>query len=195
MNNFKKRISKVKNIIKPYIDALGFENDRQMRNDIKATANNELNVSVFRVCRNQADRNDITQEMKKYLIGKMYRAIINMDKNLISNYKLFLHYNGHSSYRNGLEIADALGKEFNISGASVVKYDLYARSIDDINIKQSVSAADILSGVDKISIENTIKLSKMTDDDINYLKMLFGKQFYKLTGYMCIKGSAAQDTF
>lgn len=187
MSSYRERMSKVISEIRPYIIASKSENDMRIRNDIYATTYKDFDVSVLQICRHQVIRKDITSEMRKYLLGKIYRATLNLNKNRHPDYKFFMWQDKPDSYKTCQEIADNLGREFNISGASIAKYDLYARSIDILHKSNVIPAVNILSEIENIPVENTIKLSKMSDDDVRYLKMLFDKQFYKMAGYVCIK--------
>lgn len=189
MSSYQEHMLKVISELRPYIVASNSENDMRIRNDIYATAYKDFDESVLQICRHQVIRKDITSEMRKYLLGKIYRAMLNLNKNRHPDYKFFMWQDKPDSYRTCQEIADNLGKEFKISGASISKYDLYARSIDILYKSKVIPAVNILSEIEIIPVENTIKLSKMSDDDIRYLKMLFEKQFYKMAGYMCIKST------
>lgn len=181
MSKFSNRKTEITERLKPLFITFNLENDKYLLGDIGSSLYNSIENAVILICRHQIQSLYIFPEVKKYLIGKIYRA--ELIKNKITPK---LNYN-----QNCQSIAKSIGKEYGLSGASVIKYDLFSRAIDRLEKGNVISVNNILRGVEKISVENIIQLSKMQDEDIEYLKFLFKENFYKLSGYIVAKN----DTF
>lgn len=132
--------------------------------------------AVTWICANQLGRRNISDETKKYLIGKKYETEkiigaknargINQHtatKEEISQAKKFGYIPSHN--RTALE----MGKEYNISHNTVYKYGIYAKTLDIIFEKCPEIAKKILSGSIKISHDNLINLSKLSAAELNSL--------------------------
>jgi hypothetical protein len=123
--------------------------------------------SITWICATQLGRRNISEETKRYLIGKRYEmekilgkmnpsgknqykfnniAILSEDKAIIKKYT-------HKT-------AEKLGAEYHISPKTIRKYAAYAKSIDNIAKKEPELIAEVLNGQIKISQYNIKKLSK-----------------------------------
>lgn len=174
-----------------------FKNDKQFVYNINLTLQKSIYEAVILVCEHQLKRIDITSELKKYFIGKMYRAKIIINKQNHYNHSFSVWCNTNSkqpdSYQNSRNILNSIGNKYGVSGSSVCKYDMYARAVDRLADMHSISVLDILYGKIKIPIENIVMLSRMSDKDIEYLKLLFGDNFYRLSGYIFIKNEKNEN--
>lgn len=190
MSKYVERKTQIIKLIKPYIDAFNLENDTHLYRDIGHSLYKDIDEALILICKHQLNRTDITSEMKKYLLGKIYRTELEKNKRTVLNGRYPWTY---SSRSNCHDIADDIGKEYNMSGASILKYDLYTRAIDKLAGSTAISVTNILSGTEKIPAEKVLLLSKMTDADIEYLKVLFNENFYKLAGYIFINNKTIQN--
>lgn len=174
-----------------------FKSDKQFVYDVNLTLQKSIYESVALVCEHQLKRIDITSELKKYFIGKMYRAKIMLNKQNHCNYSFPEWCNSNSkqpdSYQSSRDILNNIGNKYEVSGSSVCKYDSYSRAIDKLTGMNSISVSDILYGKIKIPIENIVMLSRMSDKDIEYLKILFCENFYKLSGYIFISNEKDEN--
>lgn len=183
MSRLIERKEAIVKLLKPYIYAFNLENNRHLHNDINSTLYKSIEEAIILLCENQLKMRSHFYEAKKYLIGKIYRAKLVINKKEHSECKSPWQTLKDDSYQNCQGIAYNVGKKYSVSGSSVIKYDLFARSIDILSNGTSISVNRILRGIEKIPGENIIQLSKMEDKDINYLKFLFSEKFFKLAGY------------
>ncbi len=177
MSKFNNRKTEIIERLKPLFITFNLENDKYLLGDIGSSLYNSIENAIILICRHQIQSLYVFPEIKKYLIGKIYRAELIKDKIMPK-----LNYS-----QNCQSIAESIGKEYGLSGASVMKYDLFSRAIDRLEKGTVISVNNILRGVERISVENIIKLSNMQDEDIKYLKFLFKENFYKLSGYTIAK--------
>lgn len=174
-----------------------FKSDKQFVYDVNLTLQKSIYETATLVCEHQLKRIDLTAELKKYFIGKMYRAKFMLNKH---NYRDFSFYDRCNSnikqpdfYQSSSNILNSIGNKYEVSGSSVCKYDSYSQAIDKLTDMNSISVSDILYGKIKIPIENVVMLSRMSDRDIEYLKFLFGENFYKLSGYIFIRNEKDEN--
>ena len=122
------------------------------------------------ICANQLGRRNISEETRKFLIGKQYDAVRVVSR--IRNPNGFNQYSERkdenraggddSRHRSAAEIAQAN----NIARGTVEKYTIYARALDTIAEKDPEIAQKILSGQYKIAHKNVVELSKLSPADI-----------------------------
>jgi hypothetical protein len=125
------------------------------------------------ICSNQLCTKNISDETKKYLIGKRYDA----EKTIVAKYPIGSNPYSEKEFstmllndeNNSNTTALQLGKEYNISQNTIYKYGVYARTIDIISEKDTDIARKILSGKLKISHENLIELSRLPKENIKNL--------------------------
>lgn len=195
MNNFIERKKEIINSLKAFMLASESENDIYLKRDIESTLHKSTDEAILLICKHQVKRNDISPEMKKYLIGKIYRAELIINKRNHPIYQFPWTHERPLSYKSSQDIAECIGEEYNVSSAAIIKYDLYTRAIDILTDRKSISVVDVLRGIKKIPAENIVQLSKMSDEDIEYLKILFNGNFYKMSGYISINDKKSQKDF
>lgn len=186
MSRFIERKEAIVKLLKPYIYAFNLENNRHLHNDINSTLYKSIEEAIILLCENQLKMRSHFYEAKKYLIGKIYRAKLVINKKEHSECKSPWQTLKDDSYQNCQDIAYSVGKEYGVSGASVIKYDLFTRAVDILSNRKSVAVNNLMRGIEKIPGESIIHLSKMKDKDISYLKFLFSDKFFKLAGYITI---------
>ena len=107
------------------------------------------------LCYTQLQRNDLTIEYRKYLIGEWFffeeqkKTITSPGK---SNAKSFIAYK--------------IGEQINLAGGTVLKYNVYALAMNIIFEQSKDLALRILTGKTKVSHENIIELSRLTPDEL-----------------------------
>lgn len=183
MNKFLARKTEMKQCLKAFTIAFDLE-DEMFQQDILVSLNQNIDEAIFEFCCNRISKGNITSETRKYLLGKMYQAGLRASRSpkIVSILKKVSKIPIYSFYAK--DIAMYIGKIYDISAPSVCIYDRYARAADILADKPSISISDILRGKEKISVYYIIKLSKMSNDNIQYLQKLFHKNFYKMAGYI-----------
>ena len=125
---------------------------------------------IIWICSNQLGRRNISDETRKYLIGKRYQneKIIGGRNTTGSNQYTANHTDGDAEMPNDdrFRTATKLAEEYHLSQVTVQKYGMYSRALDVIGEVEPSLVPRILSGSIKISHENVVALSKLNDDEI-----------------------------
>ncbi len=125
------------------------------------------------ICANQLGRRNISEETRRFLIGKRYEA-----EKSISWQRNPSGVNQHSQQQDSAQrtvsveedLSDAvranktsvkLGQEYNLSRPTVIKYGQYARAIEIISEVDPVISEEILAGNIKLSQNSVIDLAKL----------------------------------
>ena len=136
--------------------------------------------AVAWICANQLGRRNITEESRRYLIGKRYRMeqIIGahnavgtnqFTRKVVSSQKL----NEPLFEETASRTCERLGKEYRISTATVSRYGLFANAIDSLSRVDPEIVPKILSGQIKFSQENILELSRLSSSDIRRVSANF----------------------
>lgn len=135
------------------------------------------------VCKQELERNNLTVERKKYLIGKRFEFRLAMlaEKNSLS------HIDEESESSKKYIIASNIGKDYDIHQVTVYKYMTYAKAIDELIKKDQLTAKRILLGDLRMSHVNVLELAKLPKEDIHSLKDLLHKENQKHISYADIK--------
>ena len=125
------------------------------------------------ICANQLGRRNITDERRKYLIGKRYE----MEK-ILGAHNAF-GTNQHKGNevkpqmwveptfdKNASLTSKRLGEEYRISHSTIERYSVFARALDTLSEVVPEFVPKILSGQIKIVRENIVKLSQLSPQDI-----------------------------
>jgi len=125
------------------------------------------------ICANQLGRRNLTDESRRYLIGKRYKMeqIIGAHNAVGTNQytrkevrpKMLPEPHFEES---ACRTRYRLGKEYRISHATVEKYRIYADAIDTLSRVEPELKPKILSGQIKISQDNTLELSRLPPSDV-----------------------------
>ena len=125
------------------------------------------------ICANQLGRRNISEETRRYLIGKQYETtkIASRVKNPMGNNQYFRSGSGiidHGSgqYSTKRRTADEIAQANRIAAGTVEKYAVYSRAVDTIAEKDPEIVPKILSGQYKIAHNSIVELSKLSSDDI-----------------------------
>ena len=111
-----------------------------------------MDAAIF-ICSKQLKRNVLTNEYKKYLIGSL------------------LHYSmvkqgDVSKSESKTDISNEIGKEYFISGGTVQKYNQFSEAVNYIFEASDEMGRRILLNKTRISHENTIELSRLSNEEI-----------------------------
>ncbi len=127
------------------------------------------------ICVNQIGRRNISEETRKYLIGKRYES-----EKVVG----VLNTNGKNQHTTSDEVAPEMwaqpavrgnvkrtsgkiGDEYHLSHSTVEKYGSYSRAIDTLAKKNEELVPKILSGQTKVSHDNVVELSKLPARELN----------------------------
>lgn len=129
------------------------------------------------ICANQLGRRNISEETRRYLIGKRYEiekilgARNSSGKNQHSQKEVSgkIYHKPQTQIRKGLT-AEKIAKEYHLAEATVRKYGNYSKSIDELAKKEPELISDVLTGKIKISQKNISKLSKQPPQVMNNVK-------------------------
>ena len=126
------------------------------------------------ICKNQLGRRNISEETRRYLIGRQYESekIVQRVKNPLgknqyvaddttSSHKV-RYKESPSRHKTAQRIAD----ENHVTHTTVQKYALFTKAIDEISQKEPELARKILSGNYKIAHQNIIELSLLPADEL-----------------------------
>lgn len=142
----------------------------------KIEFNNREEVIAW-ICTNQLGRRNITEETRRYLIGKRYeiekkigaKNILGKNQHNEKEVSAKIYHKPQIQEERGLT-AERIGKEYNISQGTVRKYADYAKSIDTLAKEDPELISDILTGKIKISQDNISKLAKQSSKVVNNAK-------------------------
>ena len=129
------------------------------------------------VCRRILLRNDLTDEYRKYYIGKLFLSkYASAEEQGITKEQYLAR--GENIPRDTpvytrQDISNEIGKAYNISNTTIYTSRQYAAAIDTLKDKEKDIAISILSGNARISIENVVKLSALTPEELKYIKPHF----------------------
>lgn len=127
----------------------------------------------YQICCEQLKRDDLTREMRKYLIGRAYQAEVEKNTNsyIRSNEMKDSKSNPFVPPKayNKQEISHEVGHTFHISSGTVLKYDIYAQIIDKLREKDSDLSKKILFGKVRVSHENMVELNRLLAYEVKTL--------------------------
>ena len=129
------------------------------------------------ICANQLGRRNISDETRRYLIGKRYEA-----EKIIAGRR---NYSGWNQYRKREQSEDLpyevispdeqqekirtsqrIGEEYHLAHGTVEKYGTYSKAVDLVAKKDPTMLPRILSGRYKISHDNVVALSRMSAPEV-----------------------------
>lgn len=128
------------------------------------------------ICRNQLGRRNISEETRKYLIGKRYESekIVGTHNSNGSNQhgkkgESTKQLSQPQKKRSNSKTAYRLGSEYHISHTTVNKYGTYARALDKLTQKEVNIVPKILSGQVKISHDHVLELSTLSEPEASLM--------------------------
>lgn len=120
------------------------------------------------ICKNQLGRRNISDETRKYLIGRQYESEKKLIRNPSGNNQYFSEEQSNKPNKKHVT-ANRIAKENNLAFTTVQKYSQFATAVDNIHKRAPKVAEQILNGQYKISHGNIIQLSNMPDMDLEKL--------------------------
>ena len=126
--------------------------------------------AIIWVCKNQINREDISEPMKKYLIGKRCltestlgaHEAVRLKQRKVKNIKDTMRV---SKYEASIsEIRKQLGAEYYMSMSTIRKYEQYSLMIDKIAFMYPKFISDHLAGKLKLSLQYLEQLALLPDD-------------------------------
>ena len=133
------------------------------------------------ICANQLGRRNLTEESRKYLIGKQYESEKAVSRKKNSN-------QGHSTTsieptKTRMKTGARIAEENHISHGTVEKYAIYSRAIEKIQKTEPQIAVKILSGKYKISHNGVIALSHRSSKELQELNLRLERNQSPFTKY------------
>jgi len=147
------------------------------------------------VCTNHLLRPNITDEARRYLLGKRYemeKILRTTTKNIESHQDRKNEVNStlliepvfeKSSYYT----SEWLAKEYHISHSTIEKYGIFASALDALSIVLPTFALKILYGQVKISHEHIVELSRLSPHDVSILSKYISDDTMTRIGYSEIR--------
>lgn len=145
--------------------------------------------AVAWICANQLGRRNITNATRKYLIGKRYETEkiigahnvkgINQHSKKEARCKMLTEPRFEDT---ALRTREKLGREYHVSDATVYKYGIYAQAMDSLSQVTPELVSRILSGKVKVSHENIVELTRLSDQSVMRLGKLLSKDEAKFNG-------------
>lgn len=151
---------------------------------------NSYEEAISWICSKQLSRSNISEETRKYLLGKKYEA----EKNIGISNAAGCNQNSRKAAEPILwgqefmqgkknKTAERLGNEYHISHSTISKYGRYARALDTIAKREPEIANKILSGQIKLSHESVIALSIHPHTDMSKLNQHLSDISLDFVGY------------
>lgn len=127
------------------------------------------------ICKNQLGRRNISEETRKYLIGKQYESEKRLIRNPYGNNQYITNEMIDEKDKHKHKTAIKIAKENNIAPTTVQKYSQYSCALEKIQHKAPAVAEKILNGMCKVSHENLIQMANMNDDELVRLNECLSK--------------------
>ena len=118
------------------------------------------------------ERKDLALEMRKYLIGKryLYEKMLGahtMSARRVANSSKENHKMNEPRYEYcAMKTRERLAKEYNVVHMTIWKYSIFAEALDTIYDISEELASAIMRGKIKLSQENVVAISKLSDKEI-----------------------------
>ena len=139
---------------------------------------NSREEAVVWICTNQLGTRNLTEESRKYLIGKQYESekIITRRRAIYQHsqddqpglpYETFDPNAESRAVETKKKTAARIAEDNHISHGTVEKYSVYSRAIEEIRTKEPQMASKILSGRYKVSHEGVLSLAKRSAEELH----------------------------
>lgn len=148
--------------------------------------------AVAWICSNQLGRRNISEETRKFLIGKQYEA-----EKLASKIKKPRGLNQYSEDASSSDrhlTAARIAHENNISRGTVERYAIYSRAIDVLAEKEPEIVPKILSGRYKIAHNNVVELSRLSPPEIRKVEQKIQEMQQPFVQYNKIRNVISSTT-
>jgi len=152
------------------------------------------NEVISWICINQIRRRNISEETRRYLIGKRYdsekilgikiHTVLNQNSKEDINISM---YKKAEAKENCSITVERLSQEYQVSERTIRQYASYARIIDELTKDEPELMSEVLTGKVKISYKNILKLSKLSPNAINKIKKQLSDSGCNLVSYSDIQ--------
>ena len=124
--------------------------------------------AIVWICSNQLGRRNITEETRRYLIGKQYELekVARKHPPNINGFNQYKRRNKGERGETFRRTAQKFSAQYNVSTGSVQKYAIFSKALDVVGQADPELPGKVLSGTFKISHENLVALSKMPPEEI-----------------------------
>ena len=155
---------------------------------VEAMTFSSKSQAISWVCSRQLRRSDLTEEYKKYLIGKKYESELDLrsKKKQIRYTDGAFQAIGGSNSKYG--IAKSIGDQLNLAPGTVLKYGVYSQAVDRIMNIEGKLARMILMDEVRISHKNIITLSDQSEKAIEEVSNYIRDNQISHIGYQAIEG-------
>ena len=147
------------------------------------------------ICANQLGRRNITNETRRYLIGKRYEMEKILGAHNAAGTNQYTRKEGNpkmltnqSFDETACRTRERLGNEYNISFATVGRYGAYANAIDSLAKAEPELTPKILSGKIKITHDKVVELSRLPSTDIKQVSTRLSQESEKPIGFSNTRG-------
>lgn len=170
-------------------------------NIVTANSSSREEMMIW-VCKQQLSRQDLSEEMYRYLIGKRCDLECTLAAHELSKKRMGLRFGepfAQSDLPSGdstTQIRERLGNEYHISYGTVRKYCVYASGVETMYKISPKFVTEVLIGRLKISQEHFIELAKLPKQElvnvIEYLMTGVGSQLgYAKARELLMQGTEA----
>lgn len=129
-------------------------------------------AAIAWICANQLGRRNITEETRKFLIGMQYES-----EKVVTRIRNKIGKNQHSLEDDAVndEVEDVacrhrtaqrIAEENNVSAATVQKYAIFTRALEEIGKKEPKLVPKILSGQYKIAHKHVMEMAELPATDL-----------------------------
>lgn len=129
-------------------------------------------AAIAWICANQLGRRNITEETRKFLIGMQYES-----EKVVTRIRNKIGKNQHSMEEDAMndEVEDVacrhrtaqrIAEENNVSAATVQKYAIFTRALEEIGKKEPKLVPKILSGQYKIAHKHVMEMAELPATDL-----------------------------
>ena len=120
------------------------------------------------ICNNQLGRRNITEETRRYLIGKQYELekVARKHPHNINGFNQYKRSDKSARGETFRRTAQKFSAQYNVSTGAVQKYAVFSKALDAVGQSDPKLPGRVLSGTFKISHKNLVALSKMPPEEI-----------------------------
>ena len=120
--------------------------------------------ALYWICINQLNRNDISEEMRRYLIGKRY--IIEMSRESPDNNNITVKHKAFGDRIHASPLSCALDQEFHVSPYTISKYASLTRAVDNIAEFYPEEAKNLAYGKIRASMDVIVEISRKNVEEM-----------------------------
>lgn len=151
--------------------------------------------AIIWICANQLGRRNLTEENRRYLIGKQYELEKVARKQ--PNINGFNQYKRRKRSESGeretfRRTAQKFSAKYNVSTGAVQKYAIYSKALDAVGEVDPELSNKILAGTFKISHENLVSLSRMPPEEIRRIGAMQEEIRHPYTSYSTTRKEFAE---